>query len=212
MVQTAMLLPANVQPNPPNMLALLMIGIYLTASIAIGYLVRQHADTASKFLHARGMLPSVVAALAFLAANCGAFEIVGIPATSAKYEVLALHFYWIGAIPAMVFLALFIMPVYSRSGAMTVLDFIRIRYSRATHILCSLCLTAMMVLIAGISLFAISTVLQTRFGWNFSLISVHAARVGKPQEDLESITYVTQTGQRPHIPPMIWILAYLQSL
>ena len=154
-----------------------MIGIYLAASVTVGYLVRRRADTASKFLHARGSLPTAVTALAFLAANCGALEIVGITATSAKYGVLALHFYWIGAIPAMIFLALFMMPVYSRSGAMTVPDFIRIRYNRATHILCSLCLAAMMVLVAGISLYAISAVLQTLFGWNFSLIAVLAATV-----------------------------------
>jgi SSS family solute:Na+ symporter len=154
-----------------------MIGIYLTASIAVGYVVRRHADTSSKFLHARGSLPMGVTALAFLAANCGALEIVGITATSAKYGALALHFYWIGAIPAMVFLALFMMPVYSRSGAMTVPDFIRIRYNRATHILCALCLAAMMVLVAGISLYAISAVLQTLFGWNFSVIAVLAAAV-----------------------------------
>ena len=165
------------RPNPPNALAFLIIGVYLAASIVIGYMVRRHADTASKFLHARGSLPTAVTALAFLAANCGALEIVGITATSAKYGVLALHFYWIGAIPAMVFLALFMMPIYNRSGAMTVPDFIRIRYNRATHILCALCLATMMVLVAGISLYAISAVLQALFGWNFSLIAVLAAAV-----------------------------------
>jgi SSS family solute:Na+ symporter len=154
-----------------------MIGIYLTASIAVGYLVRRHANTASKFLHARGSLPTAVTALAFLAANCGALEIVGITATSAKYGALALHFYWIGAIPAMVFLALFMMPIYSRSGALTVPDFLRIRYNRPTHILSALCLAVMMVLVAGISLYAISAVLQTLFGWDFSLIAVLAAAV-----------------------------------
>jgi SSS family solute:Na+ symporter len=166
-----------VDPRPPNALAFVIIATYLAASIAVGYLVRRHADTSSKFLHARGLLPTAVTALAFLAANCGALEIVGITATSAKYGVLALHFYWIGAIPAMVFLALFMMPVYSRSGAMTVPDFIRIRYNNATHIVSALCLAVMMVLVAGISLYAISAVLQTLFGWDFSLIAVVAASV-----------------------------------
>jgi SSS family solute:Na+ symporter len=164
-----------VPPASANALTFLVIALYLGAAIAVGYLVRRHADTASKYLHSRGALPTAVSALAFLAANCGALEIVGITATSAKYGALALHFYWIGAIPAMVFLALFMMPVYVRSGAMTVPDFVRLRYNNATHLLCAVCLAVMMVLIAGISLFAISTVLHVFFGWNFSAVAVVAA-------------------------------------
>lgn len=166
-----------VQPNPPNALVFLMIAVYMAASIVVGYLVRRHANTAPKFLHARGSLPTAVTALAFLAANCGALEIVGITATSAKYGALALHFYWLGAIPAMVFLALFMMPVYARSGAMTVPDFIRLRYDNRTHILSAVCLAVMMVLVSGISLYAISAVLHAFFGWNFSAISLAAASV-----------------------------------
>lgn len=164
-------------PASPNALTFLVIALYLVAAIAVGYIVRRHADTASKYLHSRGTLPTAVSALAFLAANCGALEIVGIVATSAKYGALALHFYWIGAVPAMVFLALFMMPIYVRSGAMTVPDFVRMRYNDATHILCSSCLAVMMVLIAGISLFAISTVLRVFFGWNFSVVAVVSASV-----------------------------------
>jgi SSS family solute:Na+ symporter len=161
----------------PKTLAFLVVALYLAATLAVGYVVSRHVDTAAKYLHSRGTLPTPVSALAFLAANCGALEVVGIVATSAKYGALALHFYWIGAIPAMVFLALFMMPVYVRSGAMTVPDFVRIRYNDATHILCSLCLATLMVLIAGISLFAISTVLHVFFNWNFSVIAIVAALV-----------------------------------
>jgi SSS family solute:Na+ symporter len=166
-----------VQPNPPNALAFLVIAAYLSVAIAVGYIVRKNSDTAAKYLHARGALPAAVTALAFLAANCGALEVVGIVATSAKYGALALHFYWLGAIPAMLFLSLFMMPVYTRSGAMTVPDFIRLRYNRPTHILSALILSIMMVLIAGISLYAISSVLHLFFGWSFSLIALIAASV-----------------------------------
>lgn len=164
-------------PASVNALTFLAIALYLAAAIAVGYLVRRHAGTSREYLHSRGALSTAVSALSFLAANCGALEVVGIAATSAKYGALALHFYWIGAIPAMVFLALFMMPVYIRSGAMTVPDFVRIRYNNATHILCAFCLAVMMILIAGISLFAISTVLQVFFGWNFSAVAVVAASV-----------------------------------
>jgi solute:Na+ symporter, SSS family len=109
-------------PTTPNAVTSLLIGTYLAATISVGMLVRRKSITSSQFLHAR-RAPTAVTAIAFLAANCGALEIVGIVAASAKYGALALHFYWLGAIPAMLFLALFMMPVYARSGAMTVPDF-----------------------------------------------------------------------------------------
>ena len=165
------------QPAPPNALEFLTIVVYLASAIAVGYLVRRHSDTSQKFLHARRALPTAVTSIAFLAANCGALEIVGIVATSAKYGALALHFYWIGASPPMVFLALFMMPVYIRSGAMTVPDFVRLRYNNAAHVLCSMCLAAMMVLIAGTSLYAIASILHILFGWNFSAVAFLAASV-----------------------------------
>lgn len=154
-----------------------MIGVYVGAAIALGYIAGRHSDTATKFLHARGALPTTVAALAFLAANCGALDIVGIVAASAKYGALALHFYWLGAIPAMVFLALMMMPIYLSSGAMTVPDFIRIRYNSSTHILSALSLAIMMILVAGISVYAISSVLHLLFGWSFSAVAIVAASV-----------------------------------
>lgn len=161
----------------PGALAFLIIPLYLSVTIAVGYAVRRHTDTASKFLHARGSLPTAISALAFFAANCGALEIVGIVATSAKYGVLALDFYWIGAIPAMVALSLLMMPVYLRSGAMTVPDFIRLRYNGATHLLACFLLSVMMVLISGISLYAISMVFHLFFGWSFSAVAITAALV-----------------------------------
>ena len=165
-------------PTPPqNPLTFVVVAAYLAAAIAIGYIVGRHADTAAKFLHARGSLPTAISALAFFAANCGALEIVGIVATSAKYGALALDFYWIGAIPAMVALSLLMMPVYLRSGAMTVPDFFRLRYNDATHLLACVLLSVMMVLISGISLYAISMVLHLFFGWSFSAVAAVAASV-----------------------------------
>jgi solute:Na+ symporter, SSS family len=147
--------------------AFLILGPYLVAILATGYFVRRRSTTSSAFLHARNMLPISITSVAFLAANCGALEIVGMVAASAKYGLPALHFYWIGAIPAMVFLALFMLPIYRHSRALTVPDFLRIRYNNATHILSASCLAAMMALIAGIGLYAISSVLHLFFGWSF---------------------------------------------
>ncbi len=163
--------------SPLNAFTFLVIAAYIAAAVAIGFLVRKHADTSAKYLHARGALPTAVTTLAFLAANCGALEIVGIFATSAKYGALALHFYWIGAIPAIIALSLLMIPVYLRSGAMTVPDFIRMRYNDATHILACILLSIMMVLISGISLYAISSILHLFFGWSFSVVAMVAASV-----------------------------------
>jgi len=161
----------------PNTLGLGIVSAYLVATLAIGLLARRSTRTSSQFLHARRALPGIVTAIAFLAANCGALEIVGIVATSAKYGAIALHFYWIGAIPAMLFLALFMMPVYARSGAMTVPDFLRVRYGAPTQILSAVSLAVMMIFVSGISLYAISTVLNSFFGWSFFRVAVISSAV-----------------------------------
>ena len=159
----------------PNAVVSLIIGAYLIATITIGYIAHRNSRTSSGFLHARRALPTAITAIAFLAVNCGALEIVGIVAASAKYGALALHFYWLGAIPAMLFLALFMMPIYASSGAMTVPDFLRVRYGPATHILSALSLAIMMTFIAGISLYAISSLLSMFFGWSFFNVSIVAS-------------------------------------
>src|ERR1700722_14069532 len=154
------------------------MGAYLVTSLLIGYIFRRRSALSSQFLHAHRSLPTAITAIAFLAANCGALEIVGLVAASAKYGALTLHFYWIGSIPAMVFLALFMVPVYISSGAMTVLDFLRLRYNGATHILSSLSLALMMVFISGISLYAISVVLQSFWDLKFfSIVAISAVVV-----------------------------------
>lgn len=158
-----------------NSTASLIIGSYLVATIAIGYLIHRKTRTSVQFLHARRALPTAITAIAFLAANCGALEIVGIAASSAKYGALTLHFYWIGAIPAMLFLALFMMPIYARSGAITVPDFLRVRYGNATHVLSALSLAVMMIFVSGISLYAISSLLSSFFGWSFFSVTVVAS-------------------------------------
>lgn len=163
--------------SSPNAFAILIFGTYLTGTVVIGYVVRKSGKTASRFLHSRHSLPTPITAVAFLAANCGALEIVGLVATSAKYGVLALHFYWLGAIPAMLFLALFMMPVYLRSGAMTMPDFLRVRYGPETHILSSISLATMMIFVAGIGLYAISWVLHIFIGASFLAIAIIATTV-----------------------------------
>lgn len=133
----------------------------------IGYVVHRKAKTSAQFLHGGRALPAWVTSIAFVAANCGALEIVGLVAASAKYGALALHFYWIGAIPAMVFLSLFMMPIYANGKARTVPEFLRLRYGARTQLLNALSLLLMMGFISGISLYAIASVLEVFLGWSF---------------------------------------------
>ncbi len=159
------------------MIAAVIILGYLLSTIAIGYVARRGGSTASRFLHAKGGLPTAVTAIAFLAANCGALDIVGLVATSAKYGIFALHFYWLGAVPAMLFLAFFMMPIYLRSGALTVPDFLRVRFGTATHILSASCLGTLMIFVSGVALYAISSMLHTLLGYSFLHIAVASTAV-----------------------------------
>jgi SSS family solute:Na+ symporter len=150
-----------------NLYQLLIVGLFLTMTIAVGHLLRRHAANSTQFLHARRTLPAAMTAAAFLAANCGALEVVGLVAGTAKYGMFALHFYWLGSTPPMVFLALFILPIYFQSRAMTVPEFLRLRYNRQTQVLNAVSMSVMMACIAGISLYAISTTFQLFLGWAF---------------------------------------------
>lgn len=142
------------------------------SAFLVVFFTRKRPTDSAQFLHSDRNLPGIISALAFLAANCGALEVVGMVAASAKYGVLALHFYWIGAIPAIIFLALFMMPVYSRSRARTVPEFLKMRYSSRVQLLNALSQIVMMVFVAGISLYAISSMLEVFLGWKFILTSV----------------------------------------
>jgi solute:Na+ symporter, SSS family len=162
---------------PPNSADLTIIGVYFAATIFIGWLFRRKALSSSEFFHAARTLPTAVTAIAFLAANCGALEIVGIVSASAKYGAETLHFYWVGAIPAMLFLALCMMPIYMRSGALTVPEFLKLRFNESTRTLNIICCAVMMILVSGISLYALSQVLRTFLGWSFTQTTLTAAAI-----------------------------------
>jgi solute:Na+ symporter, SSS family len=162
---------------PPNSVDLTIVGVYFAATILVGWLFRGKAQSSSEFFHAARTLPTAVTAIAFLAANCGALEIVGIVSASAKYGAKTLHFYWIGAIPAMLFLALCMMPIYMRSRAFTVPEFLKLRFNESTRVLNIVCCGIMMILVSGISLYALSQVLGTFLGWSFTQTTLTAAAV-----------------------------------
>ncbi len=147
---------------------LAILPLYFLVTIAIGWLARRQSGSANAFLNASRSLPLWIVTAAYLAANCGALEIIGLSAMAAQYGVQAFDFYWIGAIPAMVFLSLCLMPVYRRSGLRSVPEYLELRYGLGLRLFNACVLAIMMLLFAGIALYAMAQVLLVVVGLSFS--------------------------------------------
>ncbi len=163
-------------PVALNLLDYTVIGGYFLTILLVGYRLRKKMVTTSDFFLAGRKLPVLVTGIAFVAANCGALEVMGMISVSAKYGARASHLYWIGAIPAMLFLALYMMPIYYRSRVRSVPEFLRLRFDESTRAFNAISFATMMVLVSGISLYAMAIILRSLLGWSFSA-SVLAAAV-----------------------------------
>jgi solute:Na+ symporter, SSS family len=142
-----------------------LLAVYFVVVLGIGVVARRAVGTSADFLLAGRSLPAWVTGLAFVAANLGATEIIGMAANGAQYGVATVHYYWIGAIPAMVFLGIVMMPFYYRSKVRSVPEFLRLRYNNQTHVLNAVVFAIASVLIAGVNLYALAIVLQALLGW-----------------------------------------------
>jgi SSS family solute:Na+ symporter len=154
-----------------------IIAGYFLVILLVGYTLRTRMVSTSHFFLAGRSLPVLVTGIAFVAANCGALEIMGVVSTSAKYGVRAVHFYWVGAIPAMLFLALFMMPIYYRSKVRSVPEFLKLRYDESTRAFNAMAFATMMILVSGISLYAMAVILRSLLGWDFNRSVLVAAAV-----------------------------------
>jgi SSS family solute:Na+ symporter len=142
-----------------------ILAIYFLVVIAIGLMARRAIATSEDFFLSGRSLPAWVTGLAFVSANLGATEILGMAANGAQYGVSTVHFYWIGAVPAMVFLGLVMMPFYYKSRVHTVPEFLLRRFNRPTHFFNALSFAAGMLLTAGVNLYALGIVIQSLLGW-----------------------------------------------
>src|SRR5437868_11169712 len=133
---------------------LLIIVSYVAFVLAIGVLLKDRVAHSADFFLAGRSIPAWVAGLAFMSANMGAQEVVGMAASGAKYGLATSHFYWIGAIPAMVFLGLFMMPLYYGSRARSVPEYLKLRFDEKTRLLNAATFAFMTVISSGISLYA----------------------------------------------------------
>lgn len=139
--------------------------IYFALVVTIGVLARRAIATSEDFLLSGRSLPAWVTGLAFISANLGAIEILGMAANGAKYGISTVHFYWIGAVPAMVFLGLVMMPFYYSSRVRSVPEYLRRRFNRPTHLVNALTFALAAVLTAGVNLYALALVIEALLGW-----------------------------------------------
>ncbi|QCX77123.1 Sodium/glucose cotransporter [Streptomyces sp. YIM 121038] len=150
---------------PTNGLDYTILALYFVVVLGIGFAARRSVRTSLDFFLSGRSLPAWVTGLAFVAANLGATEILGMAATGAQYGVAVVHWYWIGAIPAMVFLGLVMMPFYYRSKVRSVPEFLLQRFDRSAHLLSSALFAFAAILIAGVNLYALSIVVEALLGW-----------------------------------------------
>ncbi len=153
-------------------LDMLIILIYFFAVLGIGFLLKEQVTTSDDFFLAGREMTAWVAGISFLAANMGALELMGWAASAYEYGLLAAHWYWIGAVPAMVFLALVMMPFYYISKTHSVPGYLKLRYGESTRALSAFSFVGMTVLMSGINMFAMAKVMQVVLGWdlNFSIL------------------------------------------
>jgi SSS family solute:Na+ symporter len=145
----------------------LIILVYFAFIIGLGFYLKRFTRTQDDFFMAGRKNSAWVAGLAFLSANLGALELLGMAGNTFKYGVYVAHFYWIGAIPAMIFLGLYMMPFYYSSRIHSVPGYLRLRFDEKTRVLNAIAFAAMTLLVSGINLYAMALVLHTFVGWNW---------------------------------------------
>jgi SSS family solute:Na+ symporter len=145
---------------------LLLIALYGVFVLGIGFAVRRRISGSGDFLLAGRAMPAWVAGLAFLSANLGAQEMIGMAASGAKYGIMTSHFYWVGAIPAMLFVGVFMMPFYYGSKARSVPEYLKLRFDEKTRAFNALTFAVMTVFSSGISMYAMGALLSLLLGWN----------------------------------------------
>jgi solute:Na+ symporter, SSS family len=151
-----------------------IVGVYFAFVLGVGWTLRRSVRTSSDFFLSGRSLPAWVTGLAFISANLGAQEVIGMGASGAKYGIATAHFYWLGAIPAMVFVGVFMMPFYYGSSARSVPEYLRLRFDEKTRAFNALTFALMTIFSSGISMYAMGKLFNLLLGWSFN-VSVCAA-------------------------------------
>ncbi|MEA2145038.1 MAG: solute:Na+ symporter, family [Solirubrobacteraceae bacterium] len=159
----------------PSALDYAIVGVYFVVVLGIGFVARLAIKTDVDFFLSGRSLPAWITGLAFIAANLGALEILGQAANGAQYGVAAVHYYWIGAVPAMIFLGLFMMPFYYGAKVRSVPEYLRLRFNRPTHAFNAATFALATVLISGVNLYALALIIHLMLGWSVTTAIVVAA-------------------------------------
>jgi solute:Na+ symporter, SSS family len=160
-----------------NALDYFLVAFYFVLVLGIGLVARRSISSSLDFLLSGRSLPAWVTGLAFISANLGAIELIGMTANGAQYGIPTAHYYWIGAVPAMVFLGIVMMPFYYGSKARSVPEFLAIRFNRTTQRVQAVVFALASLLIAGVNLYALGLVLEALLGWPQSVAIPVAALV-----------------------------------
>src|SRR5512136_2475445 len=145
----------------------LILSIYFLFVLGIGWALRRYTKTSEDFFLSGRSIPAWIAGLAFLSANLGAQEMIGMAASGAKYGIATAHFYWVGAIPAMVFVGIFMMPFYYGSKARSVPEYLKLRYDEKTRGFNAISFATMTIFSSGVSMYALAKLFQILLNWNF---------------------------------------------
>ncbi len=155
----------------------LIIFIYFVFVVAVGFIIKRQIKSSNDFLNSNRSIPLWITSLAFISANLGAQEVLGMVASGAKYGIMTVHFYWVGAIFAMVFLGVYMMPFYYGSKARSVPEYLSMRFDEKTRGLNAITFAVMTVFSSGISLYALAMLLKVILHWNFDLCIWAAAGI-----------------------------------
>jgi len=147
----------------------LVILLYFVFVIAVGFIIKRKIKSSNDFLASSRSIPLWITSLAFISANLGAQEVLGMIASGAKYGIMTVHFYWVGAIFAMVFLGVFMMPFYYGSKARSVPEYLSMRFDEKTRGLNAISFAVMTVFSSGISLYALAKLLEVILNWDFDI-------------------------------------------
>jgi SSS family solute:Na+ symporter len=155
----------------------LLIAIYFVTVLGIGMAARAQVSSSIDFFLSGRSLPAWITGLAFISANLGAVEIMGMSANGAQFGMSTFHYYWIGAIPAMLFLGVVMMPFYYGSKVRSVPEFMLRRFGPAAHLVNSFSFALAQILIAGVNLYLLATIVNALLGWNIWVSTFVAAAI-----------------------------------
>ena len=155
----------------------LLIALYFVFVLGIGLMARRQVSSSIDFFLSGRSLPAWITGLAFISANLGAVEIMGMSANGAQIGMPTMHYYWIGAVPAMLFLAVVMMPFYYGSGVRSVPEFMHRRFGSTAHLVNAISFAVAQVLIAGVNLFLLATIVHTLLGWDLTVSTIVAAAI-----------------------------------